>query len=139
MRSRVVIGVWLVVFIAWSSSAAQRGADGPAGDEGRLGTWAGTWDGAGTGGFELVLERSAEGVIVGRVAVTGEPAYKANFRTLTLEGNTIRASYDFPPDEAAEVVLAGSFESASAAGSWTLREKASGNAVISGGWTVTKK
>ena len=113
-------------------------APAPAG-EAFVGTWTGTWDGAGTGGFELTLEKGQDGAVAGRVSVTGDPSYKATLSSLAFDGKKMTARYDFPPDTAAEVRLAASFEGNSAAGTWSLREKASGHEVAAGSWKVTKQ
>jgi hypothetical protein len=120
-------------------SAAQRGNDGSSPGEQFLGTWTGTWEGSGSGGFELTLEKDKEGAMAGRVSVTGEPTYKATFRTLSFDGKKIRAKYDFPLDEGLEVVVAATFEGSTAMGTWSAREKASANEVARGTWTVSRK
>ena len=56
MRNRCVVWLWLIIFGA-ICSAAQPGTQGSASEQ-FLGTWSGTWDGAGTGGFELTLEKA---------------------------------------------------------------------------------
>ena len=94
---------------------------------------------AGSGGFELTLEKGKEGALAGAVSITGEPTYKAALKTVAFDGAKMTAKYDFPPDEAAEVVLAATFEGSSANGTWTVREKASGNEAFSGSWTVKRK
>jgi hypothetical protein len=128
------------VVIATAVSAAQRDGAQSAPAEQLLGTWTGTWEGGGSGGgFELTLERAKDGPIAGRVSVTGEPTYKANLKTLSFDGQKMSAKYDFTPDDAAEVVLAASFDGKSAAGTWSLREKATGNEVASGNWKVTRR
>ena len=132
MRRIVQMSLWLVL-LAVTCAAAQRT------DEDLLGTWSGTWEGAGSGGFELTLEKSTDGPMTGRVSVTGEPTYKATFKTLTIDGRKMRATYDFPPDEGAEVVLAATFDDKKADGTWQVREKANGNVAFKGTWTVTKK
>jgi hypothetical protein len=107
-----------------------------------LGTWNGTWEmpGAGSGGFELTLQKHKESGVSGRVAVTGDPAYTATLGTLAFDGPKLTARYDFPPDERAEVQLTARFEGNSATGTWSLREKAGNGAeVASGTWTVKKK
>ena len=119
--------------------AAQRGSETPAPSDKLLGTWSGSWDGGGSGGgFELTLERDKNGAITGKVSVTGEPTYKATFKSLSFDGMKMSAKYDFPPEDAAEVVLAATFEGDSASGTWSLREKATGNEAASGGWKVTR-
>jgi hypothetical protein len=111
-----------------------------AGNADRTGTWTGTWEGGGgTGGFELTLEKPNAGPLAGRVSVTGEPTYKATLKTLTIEGNKLNATYDFPAAEGAEVVLAGEFEGSACKGNWKVREKSSGNVAVEGTWSVAKK
>jgi hypothetical protein len=119
--------------------AAPRAVQGSPAGEPYLGTWTGTWDGAGSGGFELTLEKSKDGTVAGKVSVTGEPTYKAVLKTLSFEGKTMSATYDFPPDEGAEVRLSATFDGSSASGTWSVREKANGNEVAAGTWTVSRK
>jgi hypothetical protein len=137
VRNRCVVWLWLIIFGA-ICSAAQRGTQGSASEQ-FLGTWSGTWDGAGTGGFELTLEKGKDDTVNGRVSVTGEPTYRATFKALSFDGKKMSATYDFPPDAGGEVVLAASFDGNTATGTWSLRDKASGNEVAQGGWTVTRK
>lgn len=139
MRHRRVILIWFVIFGA-VCGAVQRGAEGSSSGAEFAGTWSGTWDGAGSGGgFELTLEKDTGGAVTGKVSVTGEPTYKAAFKELSFEGKKMSAKYDFPADERAEVTLTATFDGNTATGTWSLREKASGNEAVSGTWTVTKK
>ena len=103
-----------------------------------VGTWTGSWDGAGTGGFELTLEKGKEGALTGRVSVTGEPTYEAELRTVSFEGAKMTAVYDFPPDASLEVLLVANFEGNKAKGTWTARGKNGGSDLASGACTVTK-
>ena len=138
MRTRSCVWVWLFVFAA-ICSASQGGADKSSSTDAYLGKWTGTWDGAGTGGFELTLEKNDAGVLGGRVSVTGDPAYQAVLKTVSFEGKKMSAKYDFTPDDRAEVVLDASFDGNQASGSWSLREKGSANELACGSWTVSKK
>lgn len=139
MRKRCCIWFWVCI-VGAMCSAAQRGADGASAGEALVGTWTGTWDAAGSGGgFELTFEKHKDGPVTGRVAVTGEPTYKATFKALAFDGRKMSARYDFPPDEGGEVLLEASFDGNTAKGTWSLREKANGNEVAAGGWTVTRK
>ena len=105
-----------------------------------VGVWSGHWDGAGsTGGFELTLEKGKDGAVTGKVSVTGEPTYKANFKALSFEGKTMNAKYDFPPSDDAEVGLALTFDAKKSSGTWTLRAKANGSDVVAGTIEVTKQ
>jgi hypothetical protein len=131
--------LWLVIFGA-VCSAAQRGAEGSSSGEQFVGTWTGTWDaGDSGGGFELTVEKGKDGVVGGRVSVTGEPTYKATLKALSFEGKKMSAKYDFPPDEGGEVLLEASFDGNAAKGTWSLREKANGNEVAAGGWSAARK
>jgi hypothetical protein len=138
VRNIWYVGIFLVAF-GLMCSAAQRG-DPAANGEQFLGTWSGSWEAQGAnGGFELTLEKGKAGSVECRVAVTGEPAYKANCKSLSFDGKNMSAKYDFPPDEAAEVVLATTFEEKKATGTWSLRAKAGNTEVASGTLTVTKQ
>jgi hypothetical protein len=139
VRHRCCVWVWVVILGA-VCSGAQRGAEGSSSGEQFVGTWTGTWDAGGSGGgFELTVEKGKDGVIGGRVSVTGEPTYKATLKALSFEGKKMSAKYDFPPDEGGEVLLEASFDGDAAKGTWSLREKANGNEVAAGGWSVARK
>ena len=138
MRKSPTIWCALLILLAVSVPRAQEKpeASKPAS---LTGTWTGTWEGAGSGGgFELTLEQVKDGPLTGRVAVTGEPAYKAVFKSLTVDGKKLTASYDFPPDESVEVSLAGTVEGNKIAGTWGVVAKGDKTEVASGSWTVTK-
>jgi hypothetical protein len=133
--------VWACLFIfGVLCSATQRGAQESSPGEQLLGTWTGTWAGSGPGGgFELTLEKGKDGAVAGRVSITGEPTYKATFKALSFDDKKMSARYDFPPDNAIEVVLAATFDGDTATGTWSAREKANGNEAATGTWTVTRK
>ena len=138
MRNRLSVWLFVLTFGA-IAFAAQRGEGPPPGEQ-FVGTWSGSWEGAGSsGGFELTLEKSKEGALTGKVSVTGEPTYSATFKSLAFDGKKMTAKYDFPPDSAAEVALDATFDGNKAAGGWSLLEKASGTEVVSGTWSVSKK
>jgi hypothetical protein len=131
--------LWVFILGAMCS-AGQRGAEGSSSGEQFVGTWTGTWDAEGSGGgFELTIEKGKDGAVGGRVSVTGEPTYKATLKALSFDGKKMSAKYDFPPDEGGEVLLEASFDGNAAKGTWSLREKANGNEVATGGWSVTRK
>jgi hypothetical protein len=102
------------------------------------GVWKGTWEGGGGNGtFELTLENN-DGVMGGKVSVTGEPTYQATLRKVTFVGAQMSATYDFPPDERAEVALTASFAAEPVKGNWMVRGKDGSPAVMSGSFTVRK-
>ena len=120
-------------------AAAQGGVEKAAPGEQFIGEWAGTWDGAGTGGFELTLEKNKDGALGGRASVSGEPTYKAILKTVAFDGQKMTATYDFTPDERAEVVLTLAFDAKSGKGKWLLREKGSNTEVATGTLALSKK
>jgi hypothetical protein len=104
------------------------------------GTWTGVWDGAGSGNFTLTLDRTGDGSRVGRVAVTTDGGnYDAELKAIAIDGAKLTARYDFPLDGGSEIVLAATFEGASAKGTWSLRPKGQDTESAGGTWTVTKK
>lgn len=139
MRNRFFMCLVFVVLGA-VCHAAQDGGGKTAPGEQFVGTWTGTWEGGGaSGGFELTLEKDANGAVTGRVSVTGEPSYTAALKSLAFDGSKMTAKYDFPPDERAEVALAAAFDGNKCTGAWSVREKASDNEIVAGSWAVTKK
>jgi hypothetical protein len=138
MRQSQWIGCALLVLLAVCVPRAQEKTQPATAD--RVGTWSGTWEGAGTnGGFELTLEQPKEGPLTGKVAVTGEPAYKAALKTLAFDGKKLTATYDFPPDESAEISIAATADGNKLTGTWVVVVKADKTEVATGSWTVTKK
>ena len=139
MRKSWAVYILLIVF-GVVCSAAQRGGDAASNGEQFLGTWTGSWDsGSSNGGFELTLEKGKDGIVGGRVSVTGDPTYKAVFKALSFDGNKMTARYDFPPDESAEIALAAAFEGQKATGTWAAHAKGTDNPLLTGTWTVTKQ
>jgi hypothetical protein len=104
------------------------------------GQWAGTWDGSGSGEFELTLEKGKDGGPTGRVAVTTEQGnYTADLKAVSFTGKNMTATYDFPLDPSTEVALAAAFDGGKAKGTWSLRPKGGGAEVVGGSFTVSKK
>ena len=139
MRNRWWVCLFLVICGAFVS-AAQRGEGPPAGEQ-FVGTWAGTWEGAGSaGGIELVLEKGKDAELTGRVSIAGDPAYTATFKTLKFDGKKMTATYDFPPDPTAvEIMIDATFDGTKATGAWSATDKSGGSQVASGTWSVSKK
>jgi hypothetical protein len=136
MRTRS--SICLLVLVFFTTGSIQRGVDEAPVAQDYLGTWSGSWEGAGaSGGFEITLEKGEAG-LAGSVSVT-DPTYKATFKTVAFDGPKMTAKYDFPPDESLEVTLVATFEQKNAKGTWSVIEKSSGAESASGTWTVAKK
>jgi hypothetical protein len=139
VRQRLGACVALLILGVVCVAAQQAGANKGAATD-FTGTWVGTWDGTGAGGgFDLTLDKTKDGAPGGQVSVTGEPTYKATLKTLAFEGKAMSATYDFPPDDRAEVALTATFEGDTAKGTWTLRGKGDTGQVANGTFTVKKK
>ena len=124
---------WMVlalVFVLWQASGGEQYA----------GMWTGTYDGTGTGTFEMTLDKGKDGAMTGRVTVNGDGTnYSADLRSIAFEGAKMTAKYDFPLDPSAEIVMTATFESASAKGTWVLKPKTQPDELASGGIAVTRK
>jgi hypothetical protein len=136
---------WLLVLVCCAVCTAPRSVAGQSSNaESYAGTWSGTWDSdsAGSGTFDLILEKGQNGAMTGKVAVTtdgGGGDYTAELRTLEFDGKKMAAKYDFPLDPSAEIVVAADFEEHAAKGTWSLRPKGQASELAGGKWTVAKK
>jgi hypothetical protein len=132
--------VLLLAATVASGPVPQNPPEGKASADQYVGTWSGQWDSSGSGGgFELTIEKGQDGALAGRVSVTGEPTYKATLKKLAFDGNKMTGAYDFTPNTEAEVLLTATFEGNTAKGTWSLRAKADGTEVATGGWNVARK
>jgi hypothetical protein len=107
-----------------------------------VGTWKGTWEGAGAGGrFDLTIARGSDGKLAASVSVgTDMGDYNAKFSKTTLIGEKLAGAYDYPPDPQGEVIITGSFDPKNATGTWSLGAKGQpGGQAIAGTWKVSKQ
>ena len=129
----MLIGLW---------AAAQVGVAFAADGDQYLGTWKGTWEGAGAGGrFDLTFARGSNGKIAASVSVgTDMGDYTAKFSAVTMAADKLAGAYDYPPDAQGEVTIAGSFDAKNATGTWSLGVKGQpGGQAIAGTWKVSKQ
>jgi len=139
MMARRLLAVLLVV-AGWILTATPILARQAAGAEQYAGMWSGTYDGAGTGQFEMTLAKAQDGAMTGKVDVTTEGGnYSADLKSVTFDGPKMTAKYDFPLDPSAEVIMTATFEGSAAKGTWSLRPKDKPDELASGGIAVTKK
>ena len=129
----------LLVVVCWIGSAQPLAARQASAGENYVGTWGGTYDGAGTGTMELILDKK-DGAITGKVSAATEGGnYTADLKGITFEGPKMSAKYDFPLDPSAEVVVTATFDGSTATGTWSLRPKGQTDEIAGGGISVTKK
>ena len=139
MRNLLISALFASICGLVPVGAAAAATQETSGDE-YIGQWTGTYDGSGTGAFELLLQKGAAGKSTGKVSVTTDGGnYDADLRTLVFKGKSIEAAYDFPLDPSAEVVMAATVDGSTAKGTWVLRPKGGGAEVASGTFTLTKK
>ena len=138
MSARRLLAVLLFV-ACWILTATPISARQAAADQ-YAGAWTGTYDGAGTGQFEMTLVKAQDGTMTGKVDVTTEGGnYSADLKSLAFDGPKMTAKYDFPLDPSAEVIMTATFEGSAAKGTWSLRPKGQPDELASGGIAVTKK
>jgi hypothetical protein len=136
--SIAIVLAFMLAVIAGGGQVVAAAADGDQ----YIGTWKGTWEGAGAGGrFDLTLAKGSDGKLVASVAVGMDSGdYKAQFSKVTLIGDKLAGAYDYPPDPQGEVIITGSFELKDAVGTWSLGAKGQpGGQAIAGTWKVTKQ
>ncbi len=105
-----------------------------------VGTWNGTWEGGGTGRFDLTIESGSDGKPAGGVSVgTDQGDYTAKFKELSFDGQNMKARYEFPLDSQADVAVTGTFNGGSAEGTWSLVAKGGDQSFAGGSWKVAKK
>src|SRR4029453_6204184 len=105
-----------------------------------VGTWNGTWEGGGTGRFDLTIERGSDGQPAGGVSVgTEQGDYTAKFKELSFDVKNMRARCEFPLDAQADVAITGKFDGGAAEGTWSLVAKGGDQAFAGGTWKVQKK
>jgi hypothetical protein len=140
MRAHKLNVIALIVLVSmWT--AAQLGVASAADGDQYVGTWKGTWEGAGAGGrFDLSFARGSDGKLAASVSVgTDAGDYTAKFSTTTLTGDKLAGAYDYPPDPQGEVTVTGTFDPKTGTGTWSLGAKGQpGGQTIAGTWKVSK-
>ena len=105
-----------------------------------VGTYNGTWEGGGSGRFDLTIEKGSDGQPAGGVSVgTEQGDYTAKFKELSFDGQNMKARYEFPLDAQADVAIAGTFNGGAVEGTWNLVAKGGDQSFAGGTWKVQKK
>ena len=138
IRHRILTLLLLAVSaIAFAADIEARQA---AAAEQYTGMWTGTYDGSGTGQFEMTLDKGNDGAITGKVNVTTDGGnYSADLKSVSFDGAKMTAKYDFPLDPSAEIMMTATFDGRTAKGTWSLRAKGQTDEIAAGGLSVTKK
>lgn len=115
-----------------------------------LGEWLGTWQSGETSGhFNLDLERTSDGKLVGNIDVSTDGGnaheYAVDLRYVDFDGNRFTAVFLTPGKNAEVVKLAGTLDKAKGSGEWVARrrgatpESASDSTAASGTWVLEKQ
>jgi len=137
---KIAVVTAVMLTIIWA--AGQFGVASAADGDQYVGTWKGTWEGAGAGGrFDMTFNKGSDGKLAASVSVGTEMGdYNAKFSTVTVTGDKLAGAYDYPPDPQGEVIITGSFDPKNAIGTWSLAAKGqAGGQAIAGTWKVTKQ
>ena len=140
MRLQKVAVIALMFAGVWA--ALQFGVVAAAEGDQYVGTWKGTWEGAGAGGrFDMTFSRDSEGKLAASVSVgTDMGDYNAKLSKVSVTGDKLAGAYDYPPDPQGEVIITGAFDPKNATGTWSLGAKGQpGGQAIAGTWKVSKQ
>lgn len=99
------------------------------------GKWVGTFEGASSGQCEMVLSLADTGKIGGVLtAIPGDGnRYQANFKSVTVQGNQLKAAYDDPGD-GDEVSMMATRNGSQLKGTWQA-----GGGAATGTWTMARQ
>jgi hypothetical protein len=136
---RRIVGIMVAGLLA-AGMVAEGQAQSKDKGEAFVGSWAGKWTGGSEGALELTISK-ADGKLAG--SITGTPSsgnpFTASFKTVAVEGGTLTATFDVPPDGGPEATLTATLEGGDAKGAYTLKEKAQGSVVETGTWSASRK
>lgn len=105
----------LVLLVACAAAPAARQTDG---GDALVGTWKGTYDGAGTGQYSMTVARDDARSLGGSITVSSEVGgYTAKFKSVEVSGATATLKYDFP-DSPAEMQLTLTLDGKACKGTW---------------------
>jgi hypothetical protein len=136
MRTRRCLLLLLTLLAATVSASPQRGGEQSDAADRFLGVWSGTWENeaGGGGGIELTLEHEKGKPTTGKVSVTGESPFKATIASLSFDGATMTAKFDYPIDPGGDARVTATFDGDTVTGTWVLFEKGRTDVIDRGGW-----
>lgn len=122
----------LLAFVLSLPLAAQTTASAADNAAAFIGKWAGTYDGAASGKCEMNILRKADGQYEGSIVVipVDESRYTIQFKTLIIEGNKLKASYN-EPGENTPISLEGTLSGDTLKGTYQTN-----NGEATGTWTM---
>ena len=131
-RTWAMLGLLAVVAVG---GAADRGAGREL-----AGAWIGTWEGEGSGKFELSFVTRADADLQGTITVgTSVGEYTVELAMLAFSGSKMAGRYPYPLASRGEIVIDGDFGADTARGTWKLVEKGSEEVAFAGTWSVARQ
>jgi hypothetical protein len=130
----------LVLALIVGVNSAQAQSSSSAGDQ-VVGTWSGTYSGDGSGKYTMVFSRDAERKIGGTVEATADAgnSYTATFKSVVVDGKTVKMAYDDPENATNEVQLEATVDGSSMTGTWKSVDTGAKSVVASGTFTGSKR
>lgn len=130
----------LVLGVTLSLSAAHAQSSSSAGDR-LIGTWSGTYSGEASGKFTMVFALDAAKKIGGTVQATADAGngYTATFKSVIVDGTSVKMAYDDPESAGAEVQLEATLDGATMTGTWKSIDTGAKSVIASGTFTGAKR
>jgi hypothetical protein len=134
--SRFVSLLALVLIVSLSPLHAQSASSGDV-----VGTWSGTYSGDASGKYTMVYSRDAAMKIGGTVEATADAGngYTATFKSVVVDGTTVKMAYDDPESATVEVQLEATVDGNSMTGTWKSVDTGAKSVVASGTFTGSKR
>ena len=132
----VILAVAVAIISAAALPQAQRAR---ASKDAIVGSWAGTYDGDGTGKFTMSISRDAAKQLGGTLQAMPDDggSFTATFKSIVVDGSKVAMAYDSPGDGGV-VQLDATVDATTLKGTWKSLD-GSGNVVASGAFTSSKQ
>jgi hypothetical protein len=134
--SRFVSLLAIILTVGLTALHAQSSSSGDV-----VGTWSGTYSGEASGKYTMVFSRDAARNIGGTVEATADAGngYTATFKSVVVDGKTVKMAYDDPESATVEVQLEATVDGNSMTGTWKSVDTGAKSVVASGTFTGSKR
>jgi hypothetical protein len=130
----MLLGLVLATMTVVAPAARDGGAEAAL-----IGTWSGTYDGAGVGKYAMAITRDAAKALAGTLEVSPSEGggYSATFKSIVVNGQSAVLKYD-TPDGGAEIQIDVTLDGTSLKGTWRAIEAGGTSVVAEGTLTATR-
>ena len=106
-----------------------------------IGTWSGTYSGDASGKYTMVFSADAAKKIGGSVEATADAGngYTATFKSIVVDGKTVKMAYDDPENAAMEVQLEATVDGNSMTGTWKSVDTGAKSVAATGAFSGSKR